>query len=235
MNDAPGQSPRGYEDYYLTRHAPDLANYEKAARGYRRKLAVVLAEAPVSSCLDLGCGSGMLAYYLRRDVAEDVVGVDACGPLLEVARQRVEAEFVRADATEYLAACGRRFSVVFLMNLLEHIPREQVAAFLSGVRKVIEPGGCAIVRAPNWNCLGGAGHFADDLTHCTPLTDASLRQAARQAGFTGVEFLNQFRMQSLSGKARAAANWCLHRAVFRLRGGRMPKVFHRNLYAKLIP
>jgi SAM-dependent methyltransferase len=225
---------KGYEDYYLRANPSTKKDYDRKARGYDRKIGPILRLRRPKICLDLGCGSGLFSHYLKQAGVEIVVGVDMNEPLLQVARQNVSAEFVRADATQYAAGCGRTFDAIFLLNILEHIPREKVVQFLSDTKRCLNPGGWALVRAPNINCLGGAAHFCDDFTHVSPFTDASLEQAAREAGFDGVEFCNQFAMQKFKGKCMACLNWLVHRMVFALRGGRMPRVFHRNLYAILV-
>jgi len=231
--DDPGQVS-GYEDFYLQANPPTEANYRKKSRGYEKKLGPMLADAAGKSCLVLGCATGMLCYYLREQKGCQVVGIDTNAKLLDIAKKNVGAEFVLGEATEYAASCDRKFHVVFLMNILEHISRRKVIGMLKELRRLLTDGGFVVIRTPNLNNLLGAAHFCSDFTHCTPLTEASLAQVAREAGYTHVEFCNQFRMQSLSGKVRACLNWLIHRILFRLRGGRTPKVFYRNLYARLL-
>lgn len=229
QNTAPG----GYDEFYLRQNPADQANYARKARGYRKRMRPLLDGVSVNSCLDVGCATGLLAYWLRKEVCEDVVGVDQDAALLDIARANVPARFVLDDAGHYLATCGRRFDAVFLLNILEHIPHEQVVGFLTSVRNGVNEGGIAIIRTPNLNCLTGMGHFCEDFTHRTALTENSLEQIARQAGFSRVEMCNQFRTRTFTGKIRACLNWLMHRAVYGLEGGRCPKVFYHNIYARL--
>ncbi len=223
----------GYENFYLRANPPTKANYEKKSRGYEKRFGPIISETIGQSCLVMGCATGMLCYYLREKKGCQVVGIDTNAKLLEIARENTHAEFVLGDATEYAATCERRFDIVFLINLLEHIPRVKVIPLLRDLREILTDTGCIVIRTPNLNNLLGAAHFCNDFTHRNPLNEASLVQVAREAGLTRVEFCNQFRMQSFSGKLRACLNWLIHRLLFRLRGGRMPKVFYRNLYARL--
>jgi len=40
-------------------------------------------------------------------------------------------------------------------------------------------------------------------------------------------------MQNAKGKLKAVCNGVIHRCLWALRGGSKPRVFYRNLYAKL--
>ena len=230
-SEATGQ---GYDRFYLQRNPAGGADYLKAAKGYERKLGPLLPDPPGATCLDLGCGTGMLAGYLRGRGHDNVVGVDLNDHLVAVARANVSAEFVVDDVVHYVATCGRTFDAIFLLNILEHIEPEKVIGFLTDVRSALNDNGFALVRAPNVACLMGAGHFHDDFTHKTALTENSLRQVAAAAGFDRVELCNQFRMQNFTGKRKACVSWCIHRLVNAVRGGKKYKVYYRNLYARLM-
>jgi len=226
---------RAFADRYLKVNPADEANYARKARGYARRYERILAEAAPDSVLDLGCASGLLTNWLCRRGCKDVVGVDLSAPLIEVARKNVPAEFVVDDAAHYVRTCGRKFDVVFMTDLLEHIEKPAVLDLLRGVREILNEGGFAIVRVPNLNCLGGAGWFYSVWVHVTPFTERSLCYVAEQAGFSRTVFCNQFRMQNFKGKIRACINAIVVPAVVWLRGGRKVKVYYRNLVARLYP
>ena len=192
----------GYEKYYLHENPPDAANYRKKARGYHRRFGRILDREDISSCLDLGCATGMLANYLCGRGYTDVVGVDCNASLVEVARQNVPAEFVADDAIHYAATCGRQFDVVFLLDLLEHLERDKVVELMTHVRGVLHDGRFALVRVPNANALHAIGAFYGDWTHVTPFTERAVLHVARLAGFSRVEFCGQFRMQNFKGKIK---------------------------------
>jgi len=230
-----GPQPSGYEEYYLRVNPPTPANYVRKARGYERRFGKILDAADISSCLDLGCGTGMLTSFLVRRGYREVVGVDRSEELIAVTRQNVSAELVVDDAAHYLAASGRKFDLIFLLDLLEHVPHGRVVELLVGVRAALNAGGSAIVRTPNVNCLHAAGMFYCDWTHCTPFTEGTLYHVAKLAGFSRVEFCSQFRMQNFKGKIRACINAIVVPALVWLRGGRKVKVYYRNLVARLYP
>jgi 2-polyprenyl-3-methyl-5-hydroxy-6-metoxy-1,4-benzoquinol methylase len=222
-----------FDQFYLRTNPATPERYRKHAKGYQRKIGPLLDAANISSCLDLGCATGLFSHFLRERGYEDVVGVDINAKLIEIARQNVASQFVVDDVLHYVATCGRRFDFVSILDLLEHIPRDKAVGFLTDVRNVLTDGGFALVRTVNLGALTGAAHFHQDFTHVLPLGERSLRQIAIEAGFSRVVFCNQFRMHHLGGKLRAIQNWLLHRLAFRLSGGHPPKVFYRHLYAQL--
>jgi 2-polyprenyl-3-methyl-5-hydroxy-6-metoxy-1,4-benzoquinol methylase len=221
-----------YHKFYLRDDKQQADRYRRQVRDYTKKFGELLTDAPRGSALDVGCATGMLAAFLKEQGFDQVVGVDLSAELIEQAQQNVQAEFHVAEAGEFLKG-GRKFDVIFLLNIVEHIERDQLVEFMTSVYQSLNTGGFAIVRTPNMNNLLAAAHLADDLTHCTGLTEQSFRQLAQAAGFDTIHFLDQFRMQNFKGKVKAILNWPIHKYIFTLRGGTKPTIYYRNLYVQL--
>ena len=221
-----------YHKFYLRDEKGQADRYRRQVRDYTKKFGSLLAESPRGSAWDGGCANGMLAAFLKEQGFEQVVGVDLNAELIEQSKQNVEAEFLVADAGEFLKG-GRQFDVIFLLNIVEHIERDQLVEFMTAVYQSLNAGGFAIVRTPNMNTLLAAAHLADDLTHCTGLTEQSFWQLAHAAGFTKIHFLNQFLMQNFKGKIKAILNWPIHKYLFALRGGTKTTIYYRNLYVQM--
>ena len=221
-----------YHKFYLREDKGQADRYRRQVRDYTKKFGALLADAPRGSALDVGCATGMLTAFLKEQGFDQVVGVDLNPELIEQAQHNVEAEFHVADAGEFLKG-GRQFDVIFLLNIVEHIERDQLIDFMTSVYQSLKTGGFAIVRTPNMNNILAAAHLADDLTHCTGLTEQSFHQLAQAAGFSKIHFLNQFRMQNFKGKIKAILNWPIHKYLFALRGGTKPTIYHRNLYVQM--
>lgn len=221
-----------YEQFYLQGRSTAGGSRRRRPRNYAKRFAELLHGDCKRRILDIGCGDGMLVAYLKTLGFADVTGVDINEELLAHARENVDAEFVLADACEFLQS-SQKFDIIFLLNVLEHVERDHVFDFLQRVRESLNPGGFAVVVTPNMNNITAAGNLADDITHCLGLNEQSLEQLARMTGFARVTMLNQFRMQNSSGKIKAVLSWILHKYLCWLRGGSKVKVFYRNLYAKL--
>lgn len=236
MESNPPTGNDGYEAYYLQVNPPREENYRRKARGYHRRFAALLGRLEPRSVLDLGCGTGMLCKYLVDSGVSQVVGVDLNPALAERAREMVpQAEILCREAGEYARTCERRFDLIFLLDVIEHVPRERVVGLLASIRGLLNDGGALLVRTPNLNSLHAAGGFFVDFTHVTPFTERSLEHVSRMAGYTGFELVPQFRMQNAKGKLKACLNALVIPTLVWLRGGHKVKVFYRNLIALLRP
>ena len=102
--------------------------------------------------LDLGCNWGRwtIAAAKRGYVA---VGLDpqlkAVQAARRVARQLgIEARFLVADA-RYIPFVDGTFDAIFSYSVLQHLPKEDVAATLREARRILRPGGTTLIQMPN--------------------------------------------------------------------------------------
>ena len=111
-----------------------------------------LAERPLHglSCLDIGCGGGLLAEPLSRLGAE-VTGIDAAQRNIAIAGLHAEAAGLEIDyrhaTAESLAGAGERFDVVLNMEVVEHVA--DLNAFLAASSALVKPGGAMVVATLN--------------------------------------------------------------------------------------
>jgi len=130
-----------------------------------------------AAVLDVACDEG---YFIRNVVAAERWATD----IRDVsAALGDEIRFVRTDGLDIASAVPiRHFDVVFISNYLEHLASpDAVLEQLREIRKVLKPGGRLIVLQPNIRYVGHA--YWDFLDHRVPLTDRSLAEAARVAGY----------------------------------------------------
>lgn len=99
-----------------------------------------------ASLLDVGCGYGQaLAYFRRRGLR--CFGFDPAQEAVTHARGQ-GLEVVHAGMERMRVFEGRRFDVVTLFNVLEHLA-EPVEVLEELRRDVLEPGGLVVLEVPN--------------------------------------------------------------------------------------
>lgn len=162
-------------------HREDIARRIESLLG--RPLAGV-------SILDIGCGWGQTMRYLASRGAicsgfdpapEAVAYVQSCG------LEGVQAGMERMDVFT-----GRRFDVVMLMNVLEHLS-DPVTVIQEIQRNVLKDGGLLIVEVPNeFNAFQVAGQELHGLpqwwvappAHLNYFSASTLKRLLAASGFT---------------------------------------------------
>jgi ubiquinone/menaquinone biosynthesis C-methylase UbiE len=117
---------------------------ERAA--WDRILDLVLAGRDACDALDVGCGTGFLAFELTAR-GHRVTGVDFAPAMIAEARRKAEARgisirFQQADA-EQLPFAGGRFDLVMSRHLLWTLPHPEAA--IDEWIRVLRPGGRLVV------------------------------------------------------------------------------------------
>jgi SAM-dependent methyltransferase len=132
-------------------------------QGRRRILDRFLASLdpalpPGGRALDVGCGTGANGPVLAARSAF-AVGVDASPIPLGLEVQRSHGARLRADAGR-LPFAAESFDLVAALDVLEHLDDD--AGGVREVRRVLRPGGVAVIFVPALKYLWG---FQDDVSH----------------------------------------------------------------------
>lgn len=150
-------------------------------------LAVVIA--PTMPVLDFGCGWGHLLEALARQ-SIPCEGIDTCeGQVAEAVRHGCKASHVEDSATWLGAAIvvGKRWSTIFLLDVLEHLDAPRQIELLQGLFQALPAGGRLVVKCPNPDSVVGMRMAFIDFTHrFTPTSDA-LEAALSAIGFSSIQ------------------------------------------------
>ena len=102
------------------------------------------------SVVDVGCGGGLVCEPLAR-LGAQVTGIDPGEEAIAAAKAHAEAgglEIAYDVATaEELAARGRNYDAVLLLEVVEHVP--DVPAFLKATAPLVKPNGLMILSTLN--------------------------------------------------------------------------------------
>ncbi len=101
----------------------------------RIKEFLSLAE-PISSALDVGCGTGLSTIALR-EIAQNVIGVDASAEMIALAPRENGIEYFVSPA-ENLPFDENEFDIITLSQVIHWLDRDK---FLSEANRVLRPNG----------------------------------------------------------------------------------------------
>lgn len=137
--------------------------------------------------LEIGCGTGQILRLLDRACpsASLIVGMDMFAEGLHHAHRQTRASLLQArlEAPPF----ARRFHLIGLFDVLEHIQRDRDA--LAMIADLLEPGGHLVVTVPAGRHLWSAVDVAAQ--HARRYERAELAERLEQAGFT-LRFLTPF-------------------------------------------
>jgi SAM-dependent methyltransferase len=128
-----------------------------------------------ASYLDLGCGTGAMSQELAE--RGTVTSLDFEHAALAYCRTRGLSRLVQASA-ETLPFPEDRFDVVTALDVIEHLDDDAAAA--NEIRRVLKPGGIAVVSVPAFRFLWSEHDVA--LHHRRRYRIGELRDLLRRAG-----------------------------------------------------
>jgi ubiquinone/menaquinone biosynthesis C-methylase UbiE len=118
---------------------------------YDLKIVSLLDLKPSDRVLDIGCGTGLLCSMIagKLDAAQGgaVVGIDAAGKMVEVARKKRQTETCRfeAMAAEELAFTDHYFDAAVSSLFFHHVQLDLKKKALSEAWRVLKPGGKLVI------------------------------------------------------------------------------------------
>lgn len=132
--------------------------------------------------LDVGCGRGELVELLTAEGIE-AKGVDMDQGMARVGQDK-GLDITVADANSYLSGCeDNSLGAIISMQVIEHIPYEDLMEFFRLSRKKLMPGGVFIAETVNPHRPASMKTFWTDLTHQHPIFPEVALTHVRTAGF----------------------------------------------------
>lgn len=155
--------------------------------------------------LDLACGSGYGAFFLKNAGALEVVGSDIDLGALDYARRHYQASGLRYEGggLDRLLEQDEKFDLITSFETIEHVPEPE--NFLRGLARCLKPDGVLLVSTPF--------RLAENVVNGRPANPHHLRE------WSFAEFA------ALAGKVFSKAQW--YTQGLRIIKGRFP--FSRTL------
>lgn len=204
-------------------------------RSFRRVFKGWLPADRSAPILDIACGEGSLLCYLRELGYTNLAGCDLSPENVAICHQ-LGLSFVREfDALRVAEMPGiGKYGTIFLMDILEHLPKQRAAAFLEQVRSLLLPEGCLILEAPNMGNLLAGLHLYYDLSHEWGLTEKTAVSLLMLAGFDpgNVEIRAAWTATTWLGYAREFYLQLIHRLVWLSEQSGRPTISTQNLLVR---
>jgi len=146
---------------------------------------------PSARMVDLACGHGSFLYWLKEKKYQEIAGVDSSQEQIDRARS-AGISVVKAEVIDWLLGQpAGSADVLFAIDFIEHITKDDFMRFLALTHAVLKPGGRLILRYPNGDSPFVGLNLFNDITHVWTYTTNCLNTLARMHRFSGVEFADE--------------------------------------------
>jgi SAM-dependent methyltransferase len=163
---------------------------------------------PAGGCvLELGAGYGEFINNIR---AARRIAIEPWAEATKYIDAGVEVHSVTAAGLDVIEDACVDFA--FASNLFEHLTRDELAAVLGQLRRVLKRGGTLNILQPNWRFA--YRRYFDDYTHVSVWSDQSLSDFLEAHGYRVLECIPRF--MPLTVKSRLPISPLLIRLYLRL-------------------
>ena len=146
------------------------------------------------SILEIGFGKGHFLNFLKNIGYKNVDGVEIDRSLYEyTSKRKLGFRLFNMDAINFLKKNQKKYDLIFVIDVLEHIPVNNLSTFLRFLGKNLSKGGTCIIRTVNAESVL-TGNFMRyiDSTHVNAFTRYSITPLLTEAGFEKILIRKQF-------------------------------------------
>jgi ubiquinone/menaquinone biosynthesis C-methylase UbiE len=130
--------------------------------------------------LDIGCGTGKFALYLREETGCEVTGIDPVREKIEKARMKSSSVTFEVQSAEEMSFANNTFDFVASLKALHEIPNHKDA--LKESNRVLKGGGKIFII--DW--VGGVAQTQSHAHALKYFTREQLKEALSEAGFGSI-------------------------------------------------
>ena len=181
--------------------------------------------------LDIGIGRGEMLSCFEKWGYKNYLGIDISPSTVKFCKSiGLNCELVQ-DTNLYLRDNKDVFELITLIDVLEHIPREDVVSFLKDINNALKDEGVLIIQVPNLQAPDGQLQMYNDVTHMVGYIEHSLQQVLIAAGFSkfhfqGFEVITDINPKYFINKLLRNIYWKVVRFSRRINNNINPKILN---------
>ncbi len=165
---------------------------------------------PTMRVCEIGCGTGIFLRYLIQRGFSHIFAVDSDTGLAPALSDVTKVDIHLTDAATLLPTLPpASFDRIVLFDVAEHIPLAALCGLMKEIKRLLAPGGRAVMRVPNCSSPWGMKCFFGSFDHVTAFTPERIEELAATTGFRVVR---QFGSDTGTG-LRKIAQTLLHKAL----------------------
>ena len=221
----------------IFKYVNDLSEkgFEKQRKYYKYYYDGLLSEDKNIEILDIGCGTGHFLYFLEKEGYKKYFGIDISKEQIEYCKNNISKNVEAIDGFDFLKNNNKKFDLIVLNDVLEHIKKERLFEFLDLIRGSLSDGGKLLIKVPNMaNPFGLQSRYAD-ITHDIGFTELSLREALMMSIFEDVKVRGAsypvISFQSFIGRIAVKIIQIVLRFLLRIQGYNSANVLDKHLIA----
>jgi len=157
---------------------------------FDRNFENILLNKKTKDIIEIGFGTGFFIKYLLSKGFNNIKGIEISKEETEFVKKYIynNVEYVN-DTNFFLNNNKYKYDFIFMLDVLEHIPKNETINLLKKVKNALKKDGTFIARVPNASNPFNCGIFSSDFTHEFIFTKSSLMQVNKLAGYTNIEIL----------------------------------------------
>lgn len=145
-----------------------------------------LPKSNTAQILEVGCGYGRYIKTMAEMGYVNCYGIDISDQQIQYAKNNLKLSNVeKADALVWLEKKDSIYDCILVLDVLEHLPNDDLMALGFKLYNALKPGGLLIVQVPNG--LAPLSPFLwGDLTHIRAFSVTSMEQFLKNIGFNNI-------------------------------------------------
>lgn len=212
-----------------------LFKLEQFEINYRR----LFPSDPGAALLDIGIGKGEMLSCMKNWGYANFNGIDISPSTVALCSSiGLPCELVE-DTASWLRGHKGAFDLITLLDVLEHVKKEDIIPLLKALKGALKQGGVLIVQVPNMQASDSQLHRYNDFTHEAGFIENSLRQVLLVAGFSDISIagFEDSVSKTVREKVRLVLRkmlWSCIRISRRIHGNLDPAILYPVFYAAAI-